>query len=123
MNMKPAGTGSPVEWHQDWAFYPHTNDDILAVGVVIDDMRLDNGCLMVVPGSHLGPVLDHHAAGRFVGSIDPAAIDPSSCVALEAPRERSLSTTQGFSTVLHPIRVAGHDGCSLLSTLPAMPGR
>ena len=62
MNMKPAGTGSPVEWHQDWAFYPHTNDDILAVGVVIDDMRLDNGCLMVVPGSHHDPVLDHHAA-------------------------------------------------------------
>lgn len=85
MNMKPAGTGSPVEWHQDWAFYPHTNDDILAVGVVIDDMRLDNGCLMVVPGSHRGPVLDHHAAGRFVGSIDPAAIDLTSCVALEAP--------------------------------------
>jgi ectoine hydroxylase-related dioxygenase (phytanoyl-CoA dioxygenase family) len=84
MNMKPAGSGSPVEWHQDWAFYPHTNDDILAVGVVIDDMRLDNGCLMVAPGSHCGPVLDHHAAGRFVGSIDPAAIDPTSCVPLEA---------------------------------------
>ena len=33
----------------------------------------------------VGPVLDHHAAGRFVGSIDPAAIDPTSCVALEAP--------------------------------------
>jgi phytanoyl-CoA hydroxylase len=84
MNMKQAGSGSPVEWHQDWAFYPHTNDDILAVGVVIDDMRLDNGCLMVAPGTHRGPVLDHHAAGRFVGSIDPAAIDPTRCVPLEA---------------------------------------
>jgi phytanoyl-CoA hydroxylase len=85
MNMKSAGTGSPVEWHQDWAFYPHTNDDILAIGVVIDDMALRNGCLMVVPGSHRGPVLDHHAAGRFVGSVDPAAIDPAQCTALEAP--------------------------------------
>ena len=35
--MKSAGYGSPVEWHQDWAFYPHTNDDMLAVGVYLDD--------------------------------------------------------------------------------------
>jgi phytanoyl-CoA hydroxylase len=84
MNMKSAGVGSPVEWHQDWAFYPHTNDDILAVGVVIDDMNLDNGCLLVVPGTHRGPVLDHHASGRFVGSVDPTAIDPASWAPLEA---------------------------------------
>jgi hypothetical protein len=24
LNMKSAGYGAPVEWHQDWAFYPHT---------------------------------------------------------------------------------------------------
>ena len=52
LNMKYPEFGSPVEWHQDWAFYPYTNDDLLAVGVAIDDMSLENGCLMVVPGSH-----------------------------------------------------------------------
>src|SRR5262249_51655287 len=31
LNMKSAKYGSPVEWHQDWAFYPHTNDDVLAI--------------------------------------------------------------------------------------------
>ena len=41
--MKSAQYGSPVEWHQDWAFYPHTNDDILAIGVMLDDMTLENG--------------------------------------------------------------------------------
>jgi hypothetical protein len=35
--------GSPVEWHQDWAFYPHTNDDVLATGIYLDDCDLDNG--------------------------------------------------------------------------------
>ena len=30
LNMKSAGFGAPVEWHQDWAFYPHTNDEVLA---------------------------------------------------------------------------------------------
>ena len=54
LNMKSAEVGSPVEWHQDWAFYPHTNDDLLAVGVAIDDMTLENGCLLVVPGVSQG---------------------------------------------------------------------
>jgi len=31
LNMKSAGYGAAVEWHQDWAFYPHTNDDLLAI--------------------------------------------------------------------------------------------
>jgi ectoine hydroxylase-related dioxygenase (phytanoyl-CoA dioxygenase family) len=71
LNMKSAGYGSPVEWHQDWAFYPHTNDDLAAVGVMIDDVDMDNGPMLVVPGSHKGPVYDHHAQGRFCGAIDP----------------------------------------------------
>ena len=71
LNLKSPEFGSPVEWHQDWAFYPHTNDDVLAVGVAIDDMRIANGCLMVVPGSQRGPVHDHHQDGYFVGAVTP----------------------------------------------------
>jgi ectoine hydroxylase-related dioxygenase (phytanoyl-CoA dioxygenase family) len=71
LNMKAPRYGSPVEWHQDWAFYPHTNDDILAIGVMLDDMELSNGPLLVVPGSHTGPIHDHHADGVFCGAIAP----------------------------------------------------
>ena len=70
LNMKSPEFGSPVGWHQDWAFYPHTNDDLLAVGIAIDDMLVENGCLMAVPGSHRGPTLDHHQHGVFVGATD-----------------------------------------------------
>ncbi len=70
LNMKSAGFGSPVEWHQDWAFYPHTNDDLAAVGVMLDDIDDDNGPMQVVPGSHKGPVFDHHTDGVFCGAID-----------------------------------------------------
>jgi len=72
LNMKAAGFGSPVEWHQDWAFYPHTNDDLAAVGIMIDDIDQENGPLLVLPGTHRGPVHDHHADGTFCGAIDPA---------------------------------------------------
>ncbi|HEX6441101.1 MAG TPA: phytanoyl-CoA dioxygenase family protein [Stellaceae bacterium] len=76
LNMKSAAYGAPVEWHQDWAFYPHTNDDLAAVGIMLDDATEQNGAMLVVPGSHKGPVFDHHGPnGRFCGAMDPARCD------------------------------------------------
>ena len=54
LNMKYANFGSPVEWHQDWAFYPHTNDDLLAVGVCIDPMTLENARCWSSPAATRG---------------------------------------------------------------------
>ena len=71
LNMKSPRYGSPVEWHQDWAFYPHTNDDILAIGVMLDDVGPENGPMLVLPGTHRGLIYDHHAEGRFCGAMDP----------------------------------------------------
>jgi ectoine hydroxylase-related dioxygenase (phytanoyl-CoA dioxygenase family) len=87
LNLKGAGYGAPVEWHQDWAFYPHTNDDVLAAGFYLDDCEPDNGPLLVVPGSHRGPTWDHHAEGYFCGALDPeaAGLDVSTAVPLTGP--------------------------------------
>src|SRR5205085_10516931 len=75
LNMKSAQYGSPVEWHQDWAFYPHTNDDVLAIGVLLDDCDLANGPMLVTPGTHTGEVWSHHGDdGCFAGLIDPDII-------------------------------------------------
>ena len=83
LNMKAARYGSPVEWHQDWAFYPHTNDDMLAIGVMLDDMDLENGPLMVVPGSHKGPIWNHHGEdGRFCGLVNPEDIEAEAASAV-----------------------------------------
>lgn len=84
LNTKAPGGGAAVEWHQDWAFYPHTNDDMLAVGVILSDIEIDNGPLLVIPGSHKGPTLSHMNNGVFGGAIDPddPAFDVSKAVAL-----------------------------------------
>src|SRR5439155_1344448 len=75
LNMKSAQYGSPVGWHQDWAFYPHTNGDILAIGVLLDDCDLSNGPMLVTPGTHTGEVWNHHGDdGCFAGLIDPDTI-------------------------------------------------
>jgi phytanoyl-CoA hydroxylase len=100
LNLKAAGFGSPVEWHQDWAFYPHTNDDLAAVGIMVDDFTEDNGSMLVIPGSHTGPIYDHHAKGHFVGGIDPATsgIDFSKAVMCTG---RAGSITVHHARLLH----------------------
>jgi phytanoyl-CoA hydroxylase len=87
LNLKAANFGAAVEWHQDWAFYPHTNDDLAAVGIMMDDMEQANGPLMIVPGSHKGPVYDHHADGKFCGAMDPAKcdVDFQNAISLNGP--------------------------------------
>lgn len=87
LNLKSAGFGAAVEWHQDWAFYPHTNDDLAAVGVMFDDMELENGPLMIIEGSHKGPIHDHHADGKFCGAMNPATsgIDFAKATPLTGP--------------------------------------
>ena len=83
LNMKSGKFGSPVKWHQDWAFYPHTNDKILAVGVCLDDMNEENGCLQVIPGSHKGPIFNHHYENYFAGAITDDNFDASKAVKIE----------------------------------------
>ncbi len=83
LNMKSPQFGSPIEWHQDWAFYPHTNDDLLAVGVCMDDTLLENGCMLAIPGSHKGPILDHHQDGHFAGAVTEEVPGADKAVPLE----------------------------------------
>lgn len=87
LNMKSPENGAAIEWHQDYAFYPHTNDDILAIGVIIDDMESENGPLMVYPGSHKGPIYDHHVDGVFAGAFIPrdVGLNPADAVELKGP--------------------------------------
>lgn len=53
---KPPWTGRAVRWHQDGAFWPLEPPEVITAWVAITDSTPDNGCLRVVPGSHLGEV-------------------------------------------------------------------
>jgi len=92
LNTKEPGGGQAVEWHQDWAFYPHTNDDLLAVGILLEDVDEQNGPLQAIAGTHRGPVLDHSNNGVFCGAIDPSdpLFDKTKAVSLTG-RAGSLS--------------------------------
>jgi phytanoyl-CoA hydroxylase len=82
INMKPPAIGSIVEWHQDLAYYPLTNQDSLAVLFYLDDADRTNGCLQVIPAAHRGHLLDHTRNGIFQGRITEP-VDESKALALE----------------------------------------
>ncbi len=86
MNMKPAKVGSVVEWHQDLAYFPHTNDSLVTTLIYLDDATEENGCLQVLPrhhthyfnhrlpdGTFAGMITEEVADGRFGRSIPLAA--------------------------------------------------
>lgn len=101
INLKLAGDGAAVEWHQDWAFYPHSNQDVLAVGILLDEMSSDNGPLLALPGSHRGPIYDHHSRGVFCGAIDVAQQN------VDVADARELNGSPGAITVHHARLVHG----------------
>jgi len=54
IQFKPAETGGVNMWHQDWPYWrildaPHQ----VSAWVALDDVDPDNGCMSMVPGSHL----------------------------------------------------------------------
>ena len=72
INLKLPGSHTEVRYHQDFAYTPHTNDNVVTALLMLDDMTMENGCLMVVPGSHRGPMFSLFEDDRFTGFIDPA---------------------------------------------------
>ncbi|AZN38331.1 phytanoyl-CoA dioxygenase family protein [Paenibacillus albus] len=63
---KPPSKGRGIfPWHQDYAFYPHTNTDLLSVMIMLDDATPENGCMSMVKGSHRFGLLSHEKNGSF----------------------------------------------------------
>jgi len=89
INMKPAAMGSVVDWHQDLAYYPLTNQDSLAVLFYLDDTDRTNGCLKVIPGLQTGRLLDHTLDGLFQGRVTET-VDESTAIPLEGKRRTAI---------------------------------
>ena len=95
LNMKPAKVGSAVEWHQDMAYFPHTNDDLVTALIYLDDATEENGCLQVLPRHHTH-FFDHAAPdGRFAGMITEDLSDFG--------KPRPLAAPAGSAILMHCI--------------------
>lgn len=51
---KPGGDGLPVLWHQDGSYWPLDPMEVVTGWLAVDDSTAENGCMRVIPGSHVG---------------------------------------------------------------------
>ena len=60
--LKPPFRGSEKPWHQDAAYFDWTPlGGVVGTWMALDEATLDNGCMQVIPGSHLqGPAPHFH---------------------------------------------------------------
>lgn len=57
---KPAGDGHETPWHQDGHYWPIRPLANCTVWVALEESSVDNGCLRVIPRSHLARVSHPH---------------------------------------------------------------
>ena len=94
VNYKCARSAMTVHWHQDLAFFPHTNRSVITTITYTEDVTPEMGPLMVVPESHSGEVFDHYdGSGEFKGRICEADL-------ARLPLERALSLPGPAGTVI-----------------------
>ncbi len=53
---KPPYDGQPVLWHQDGAYWTLSPMEALTVWLAVDESTTRNGCLRMIPGSHVLPL-------------------------------------------------------------------
>ena len=75
INSKLPRTATKVDWHQDFPFTPHSNDDLVTALLMVDEVTEENGPLEVLPGSHKGPLESLWHDGRFTGAVDRATTE------------------------------------------------
>jgi ectoine hydroxylase-related dioxygenase (phytanoyl-CoA dioxygenase family) len=90
LNLKPPSSReSRFEWHQDYPFFPHTNFDLLAVMIYLDDSTEENGCLTIIPGSHKWGPRNHLFAkdGAFSSQLEDKRVveDPTRWLKVAVP--------------------------------------
>ena len=54
-------------WHQDFARFPHTNHDVVALTVMLDDATPENGGMYALKGSHKLGLRNHIRDGWMIG--------------------------------------------------------
>jgi|LNFM01.1.fsa_nt_gb non-heme Fe2+,alpha-ketoglutarate-dependent halogenase len=85
-----------VSWHQDATYWGLSEPDVVTAWVAFSDSQVDNGCMRVMPGTHLDAQLPHKdtfAEGNLLtrGQEVQVEVDPGKAVdVVLQPGEMSL---------------------------------
>jgi len=114
-NFKWAGGGAEVKWHQDIAFYPHTNVGTCQFLLFLEDVGPEQGPLRIIPGSHKGPILEHYDAQR----IWTGALKESDLANAAMNKAVTLTGKAGSVSVHHSCTIHGSSRNMSASSRPA----
>lgn len=103
VNSKQPGAATTVKFHQDFAFQPHSNTDLVAVLYFLDDVTLENGPPLLVPGSHTGELHSHWEADVFTGEVEPHVVADAKESAVP------IVGTAGSACLMHNLLLHGSD--------------
>lgn len=82
--IKPPEKGSPFPMHQDYPFFPHERDTMLAAIIHFDDAPINKGCVRLLRGSHKRGPIEHLTEGSFHLSLDEYPIEDATPAEAEA---------------------------------------
>ena len=102
-----------VAWHQDVTFWGLEPPMAITAWYAVDDSDAENGCMQVIPSTHVSGVLEHGKAEQ-AGNL------------LSINQEVHVTPEQAASAVDLPLRagqVSIHDGTLIHGSLPNRSGR
>jgi hypothetical protein len=96
--LKDAG-GSAVPWHQDFTYWSQQSEHPCQINcmVYLDDADDENGCLQVVPGSHLRGLRAHASSADRTFYAGLSGVDPTAV--------RSVPARAGTAILFGPLLV------------------
>lgn len=93
---KPAYHGGKVPWHQDNGYWRCNPPDLVSIWMALDDADEENGCMNVIPGSHLESAAGHNRARSEKGDL-PALLEAE----VDEARAVPVSVKAGYAVVHH----------------------
>ena len=104
--IKEPDTAAHVSWHQDLTYWGLSGDDQVSMWLALSPANRANGCMRLVPGSHLAG-RHHH---RITGS--------GSNLLFQGQTVDGVEESQAVYCTLEPGEASFHHGWTLHSSLP-----
>jgi ectoine hydroxylase len=101
LNFKAPRGGEEVKWHQDIQFWPHTNYDLLTIGVFLEDVEPGMGEVGFVSGSHNGPLFDLYDGDAWIGALGDGDLSRAGVEGASYPTGRAGTITVHNCRTVH----------------------
>ncbi|MBV7335018.1 phytanoyl-CoA dioxygenase family protein [Chloroflexi bacterium TSY] len=83
--MLPRG-GTSTGWHQDNHYFGTVSDRVVSCGIYLEESDESNGCLRLIPRSHLaGQIMEHNSGQGTFAHGAWAQVDESQVLSVECP--------------------------------------